>query len=61
MPRLYQYKTVKKLPGNAITVKQYAVTRGCSHTLIYKELKRGKAKFEIVQFHGINFIIPLAE
>ena len=39
-------------------VKEYADTRGVSHSLIYHELDREVANFEIVQFHGINFVIP---
>lgn len=58
MPRIYEYQTVSKLPTNAIKVSEYAKQRNCSHSLIYHELKRGKAKFYIVQFQGINFVIP---
>ena len=58
MARRYQYRAVDKLPPNAIKVSDYARQRGCHHSLIYHEVRRGKAKFEIVTFQGFNFIIP---
>jgi hypothetical protein len=57
MPRLHDYKIVRELPKGAIKVSDYAKQRGCHHSLIYHELKRKKANFEIVNFQGINFII----
>jgi len=60
MPRKYQYRIVDKLPDNAVKVKDYATNiRQCSTSLIYHEIQRKKANFEIIQFQGINFIIPL--
>lgn len=56
MPRKYDHRIVKRLPKDAITVKEYARQRNCHHSLIYHELKRGKANFQIVNFQGINFI-----
>jgi hypothetical protein len=61
MPRIHQYKVVSKLPKNAIRVKDYAKQRGVSHSLIYHELARKVAAFEIVQFQEINFVIPHPE
>lgn len=58
MPRLYTHTVVDKLPDGAIKVSEFAKQRKCSHTLIYHELSRGKAKFKLVQFHGINFVVP---
>lgn len=58
MPRLNQYTIVDSLPDNAIKVSQYAKDRGCHHSLIYHEITRKKANFEIIQFQGINFILP---
>jgi len=57
MPRLHTYRIVKELPSHAVKVIEYAKQRGCHHSLIYHEVKRKKAKFEIVNFQGINFII----
>lgn len=57
MPRLYNYTVVDKLPKGAIRVSEYAKQRNCSHSLIYKEIARGKAKFKLVQFHGINWVV----
>lgn len=57
MPRLHEYRIVKELPKDAIKVKEYARQRNIHHSLIYHELKRGKANFEIIQFQGINFVI----
>ena len=58
MPRIHNYTIVDQLPANAIKVSDYAKQRGCSHSLIYHELTRKVAKFTIVQFQGINFVIP---
>ena len=60
MPRLYNYTIVDKLPENAIKVSEYAKKRGCSTSLIYHEISRNKAQFEIIQFQNINFIVPLS-
>lgn len=59
MPRLNKYTIVEELPKGALTVSQFAKNRGVDHSLIYHELKRKTAKFSIVVFHGINFIVPL--
>jgi hypothetical protein len=61
MPRVNdnRYKTVSKLPDNAIKVSEYAKLRGCAdHSLIYHWITRGKANYSIVIFQGINFVIP---
>ncbi len=60
MPRLYNYTIVEILPLNAIKVSEYARQRGCTTSLIYHEISRKKANFEIIQFQSINFIIPLS-
>jgi phage tail protein X len=59
MPRLYQYELIEQLPTDAITVSQYARAKGCDTSYVYHLLKRGKADFKIVLFHGINFVIPV--
>jgi hypothetical protein len=58
MPRRYEYIIVDQLPVNAIKVSDYAKQRNCSTSLIYHEIIRNVAKFYIVQFQGINFVIP---
>lgn len=57
-PNINKYKSVTKLPKNALTVKQYAESRGITTSYIYKLLKEKKADFKIVVFATINFIIP---
>lgn len=59
MPRKYDYTKVDTLPANALKVKEYANQRNCSTSLLYHEVQRGKAEFKIIQFQGINFVIPL--
>lgn len=57
---------VDNLPDTAIKVSEYAKQRRCNTSYIYKlaamkqdEIKTDqKINFEIVEFHGINFIIP---
>jgi len=53
-----KYETVDKLPKNAKTVKQYADDKQFSTSYIYKMVREKKAKFKIVIFQTINFIIP---
>ena len=53
-----KYKQVTKLDASAITVKQYADSLNISTAYIYKLIREGKNKFEIVTFQTINFIIP---
>lgn len=55
-----RYRTVKKLPDNAIKVSDYAKSIGLrDHSLIYHRLRRNVAvNYEIVVFQGINFVIP---
>ena len=59
MPRSLTHKEVKELPKNAVKVSHYAKERGCSTSLLYHELNRGKAKFSIIVWQGTNFILPL--
>lgn len=64
--RKYNYTTVEELPANAMLVSDYARLRNCNTAYIYKlaALKRNgtntkqDTSFDIVIFHGINFIIP---
>lgn len=58
-PNINKYPSVDKLPAKAITVKEYADQNKISTSYIYKQIKEGKAKFKIVVFKTINFIIPL--
>ena len=58
MPRKFEYRIVKELPKEALKVKEYADQRAVSTSLIYHELHRGVAKFEMIQFQSINFILP---
>jgi len=51
-----QYKTVNQLPPSAITVRQYAEQLGFTVAYIYKLYNQGKVS--IVDFSGINFVIP---
>lgn len=58
------YEIVTELPESAKTVKQYADLwdngRGCNTSYIYELVNKGKNAgiFKIVEFKGINFIIP---
>jgi len=53
-----KYESVKQLPKNAMTVKQYADSKQFCTSYIYKMIREGKADFKIVIFQTINFIIP---
>lgn len=54
------YRKVNELPHQAMTVKDYADNWPCNTSYIYKLVKEKKniSLFEIVDFHGINFVIP---
>lgn len=56
-----KYEVVQELPETALTVAQYAKQwngTGCNTSYIYELVKNGKNTFQIVEFKGINFIIP---
>lgn len=59
-----KYEVVQELPDNAVTVAQYANNwnngNGCNTSYIYELISNGKnvGIFKIVEFKGINFIIP---
>lgn len=56
-----KYEIVQDLPDNAMTVAQYAKQwngTGCNTSYIYELISKGKNTFRIVEFKGINFIIP---
>jgi len=64
--RVNEYRTVTKLPNNAILVSEYALEGDCNTSNIYKhwrKISKGTATtidlgFEIVLFQNINFVIP---
>lgn len=53
-----KYQEIKILPEYAMTVKDYAESKNISTAYVYKQIKNGSAKFKIVVFKTINFIIP---
>jgi hypothetical protein len=57
-PNINKYPAVNKLPSNAITVRDYAEQNGITTSYVYKQIREKKAKFKVVVFHTINFIIP---
>lgn len=57
------YRKVNDLPVNAMKVADYAAQWPCNTSYIYKLVKKAREEekllsFEIVDFHGINFVIP---
>lgn len=53
-----KYTEVKKLPPQAQTVKTYAEANNISTAYVYKLIREGKNKFQIIVFQGVNFILP---
>lgn len=56
------YRKVSDLPINAMKVADYAAQWPCNTSYIYKmvsdSIKKNKSlTFEIVDFHGINFVL----
>lgn len=64
MKKRNKYRQVDKLPTNSLTISDYARSKGYeTNAYIYHEWKRHvedekEIGFEIVSFHGINFVIP---
>ena len=54
------YRKVKELPDNAMKVSEYASKWPCNTSYLYRLVseKKNISVFEIVDFHGINFVIP---
>lgn len=59
--KINTYRSVTELPTNAFTVADYAKYKGYSSTpYIYEQWRNRHKKnisFEIVDFHGINFVL----
>ncbi len=53
-----KYPEVEKLPPNAMSVKNYAVSKGIDTAYVYKLIRTGKNDFKIVIFQTVNYIIP---
>lgn len=58
-----EYRKVNELPANAMLVRAYAALWPCNTSYIYKlirdsKLNKKSLSFEIVDFHGVNFVIP---
>jgi hypothetical protein len=55
------YDVVNDLPGDAMTVAQYAAeVMNCNTSYIYELIRKAKnTDFKIVVFKGINFVVPL--
>jgi len=53
-----KYPEITTLPANAKTVKAYAESIDITTAYVYKQIREGKNKFQIVVFQGVNFIIP---
>jgi hypothetical protein len=51
-----QYEEVKKLPATAVRVRNYADSKGITVAGVYKQYSKGLVR--IVEFEGINFVIP---
>jgi len=52
-----KYNTIDTLPKDAVKVSQYAKDNNITVAYVYIKHSRGKAKYNIVSFQGINFII----
>jgi hypothetical protein len=58
-----EYRILNELPGQALSVAQYAKERQCNTSNIYKEYRTAREKgrqlpYEIVIYSGFNFIVP---
>lgn len=56
-----KYRAVERLPENARTVKLYAQDIGVEPAYVYVKYQRAKGEgigYDIVNFQGVNFVIP---
>lgn len=55
-----KYRIVEALPVDAMLVSEYARQWPCNTSYLYKLIREKKKtlSFEIVDFHGINFVLP---
>lgn len=60
-----KYDVVTKLPANAMRVKPFADSKGWAVGYVYVKYERSldpekktQVNYKIVQFQGINFVIP---
>ena len=51
------YAKIKQLPASAQSVANFAKDSGFTVSYIYKKFNEGKAKYNIVDFEGYNFVI----
>lgn len=53
-----KYPTVSQLPAGAIAIRNYADSQGITVAYVYIKHDRGKADYKIINYQGINFVIP---
>jgi hypothetical protein len=56
--KAYKYKRVEKLNPKAVVVSTFAKDNDMTVGYVYMKYKRGKADYEIVNYQGVNFIVP---
>jgi hypothetical protein len=56
-----KYPIVNSLPEGAKSVTNYSEEYDISIAYVYIKHTRGKADYDIVNFQGINFIVPIQE
>lgn len=52
-----KYDTVKQLPPDALSIANYAASKGITVSYVYKKHNEGKAEYSIVDFQGYNFVV----
>jgi len=52
-----KYETVHSLPVGAVPVAVYAADKGITTSWVYKQIRTKKARFKIIVYMGINWIV----
>ena len=47
-----QYEQVKQLPANALSIANYADSKGITVSYVYKQFNQSKSTYKIVDFQG---------
>lgn len=52
-----QYEAIKQLPVDAMSIANYAASKGITVSYVYKQFNEKKSNYSIVDFQGYNFVV----
>jgi len=51
------YDKIKQLPADALSIANYAASKGITVSYVYKQFNEKKSSYKIVDFQGYNFVV----